>query len=73
MKRYSNITPEGSRDFLFEECDDRKNVEATLSALYKENAYRKVITPAIEFFDVFTSGNAGGLSLVFGCLLLYCT
>lgn len=59
MKRYSNITPEGSRDFLFEECDDRKNVEATLSALYKENAYRKVITPAIEFFDVFTSGNAG--------------
>ena len=59
MKRYSNITPEGSRDFLFEECDDRKNVEATLSALYKENAYRKGITPAIEFFDGFTSGNAG--------------
>ncbi|MDE6659176.1 MAG: ATP phosphoribosyltransferase regulatory subunit [Eubacterium sp.] len=58
MKRYSNITPEGSRDFLFDECDDRKNVETTLSALYKENAYRKVITPAIEFFDVFTNGNA---------------
>ena len=38
MKRYSNITPEGSRDFLFEECDDRKNVEATLSAVYKEKA-----------------------------------
>lgn len=59
MKRYSNITPEGSRDFLFEESDDRKSVEATLSALYKENSYRKVITPAIEFFDVFNSGNAG--------------
>ena len=59
MKRYSNITPEGSRDFLFEECDDRKNVEATLSALYKEKAYRKVITPAIEFFDVFNCSNAG--------------
>lgn len=59
MKRYSNITPEGSRDFLFEECDDRKNVETTLSALYKENSYRKVITPAIEFFDVFTNSNAG--------------
>ena len=59
MKRYSNITPEGSRDFLFEECDGRKAVESTLSALYKENSYRKVITPAIEFFDVFSSGNAG--------------
>ena len=59
MKRYSNITPEGSRDFLFEESDDRKDVEATLSALYKENSYRKVITPAIEFFDVFNNGNTG--------------
>ncbi len=59
MKRYSNITPDGSRDFLFEECDDRKLVEATLSALYKENSYRKVITPAIEFFDVFNCGNTG--------------
>ncbi len=59
MKRYANITPDGSRDFLFAECDDRKLVEATLSALYKENSYREVITPAIEFFDVFNCGNTG--------------
>lgn len=59
MKRYAKVTPEGSRDFLFEECDDRKAVEATLSALYKEKSYRKVITPAIEYFDVFESDNIG--------------
>ncbi len=59
MKRYANITPEGSRDFLFEESDDRKSVESTLSALYKEKNYRKVITPAIEYFDVFSNGNTG--------------
>lgn len=59
MKRYAKLTPEGSRDFLFEECDDRKAVETNLSALYKERAYRKVITPAIEFFDVFNSDNTG--------------
>lgn len=59
MKRYSRITPEGSRDFLFEECDDRRNLERTLTSLFKENSYRKVITPSIEFMDVFTTSNAG--------------
>lgn len=59
MKRYSKITPEGSRDFLFEECDDRRIVEHTLADLFKDRGYRKVITPAIEFIDVFKSDNTG--------------
>lgn len=59
MKRYSKITPQGSRDYLFEECDDRRKVEHELSVLFKENNYRKVITPAIEYFDVFKSDNVG--------------
>lgn len=59
MKRYSKITPQGSRDYLFEECDDRRTVEHKLSVLFKENNYRKVITPAIEYFDVFKSDNVG--------------
>ncbi len=59
MKRYSKITPEGSRDFLFEECDERRRVERILTQLFKENDYRKVMTPAIEFFDVFDSDNTG--------------
>lgn len=37
MKKYAKLTPQGSRDFLFEECDDRKKAESVLSALYKEN------------------------------------
>lgn len=59
MKRYSKLTPQGSRDLLFEECDDRRRVEGVLSALFKENNYRKVMTPTIEFFDVFESDNLG--------------
>lgn len=59
MKRYSRLTPQGSRDLLFEECDDRRKVEACLSQLFKEKSYRKVMTPTIEFFDVFDSGNLG--------------
>ena len=59
MKRYSRLTPEGSRDFLFEECDDIRFVEHSLSDLFKEKGYRKVMTPAIEFFDVFKTDNTG--------------
>lgn len=59
MKRFSKETPEGSRDFLFEECDDRSRVEKILSDLYKENSYRKVITPTIEYKDVFESDILG--------------
>ncbi|MBQ9530808.1 MAG: ATP phosphoribosyltransferase regulatory subunit [Eubacterium sp.] len=53
MKRLSRLTPEGSRDYLFEECDDIRNIEKILAVLFKENSYKKVITPSIEFFDVF--------------------
>ncbi len=59
IMRYQKITPEGSRDFLFEECDDRRVVEHTLADLFKQGGYRKVLTPAIEFFDVFKSDNTG--------------
>ncbi|MBR3150217.1 MAG: ATP phosphoribosyltransferase regulatory subunit [Eubacterium sp.] len=59
MKKYSKITPEGSRDYLFEECDDRRKVERILADLFKENDYRKVLTPSIEFFDVFESDKTG--------------
>ena len=53
MKNYAKVTPQGSRDLLFEECDDRKKIETTLSDLFKKKKYRKVITPAIEYIDVF--------------------
>ena len=59
MKRYSKLTPQGSRDLLFEECDDRRKVESTLSNLFKEKSYRKVMTPTIEYFDVFQCDNLG--------------
>lgn len=59
MKRYSKLIPQGTRDLLFEECDDRRNVEAILSALFKEYKYRKVMTPTVEFYDVFAENDLG--------------
>lgn len=59
MNRYANRTPEGTRDFLFEECDARRTIETALSALFKSRGYKKVITPTLEFFDVFNRDSSG--------------
>lgn len=53
MKRYDLITPEGTRDLLFDECVARKNEEEKLRALFTAHGYSEVITPALEFYDVF--------------------
>lgn len=51
------ITPEGCKDLLFEECEVRGFVESTLLEMYKKRAFKQVITPTIEFLDVFNIQN----------------
>ena len=53
MKSYDLITPEGTRDLLFDECVARKNEEEKLRAMFTAHGYSEVITPALEFYDVF--------------------
>ncbi|MCR4616066.1 MAG: ATP phosphoribosyltransferase regulatory subunit [Clostridiales bacterium] len=59
MKNYSKLTPEGTRDLLFEECEARRKVDGALSTLFKSRGFRKIITPTLEFFDVFNRESAG--------------
>lgn len=59
IRRYERATPEGTRDLLFEECAARREVESTLSGLFKARGYNRVITPTLEFFDVFDRESAG--------------
>lgn len=47
------ITPEGTRDLLFDESVARRTVEDKLQKLFKDYGYSEVITPGIEFYDVF--------------------
>lgn len=54
MKRYDLITPEGTRDLLFEECLARRSVEKDLKELFTSFAYSEVVTPGIEFYDAFS-------------------
>ena len=43
MKRYDLITPEGTRDLLFEGCLARRMVEDRLSKLFEGFGYSEVV------------------------------
>ena len=53
MRYYDKITPDGTKDLLFGECEQRSQVTKTLKDLFTAQWYRRVMTPALEFYDVF--------------------
>lgn len=59
MKNYSKITPEGTKDYLSLESGAVRCAEKRLSGLFKSKGYQKVMTPTLEFFDVFNRESSG--------------
>ena len=59
MKNYSKITPEGTKDYLAFESRAIRCAEKRLSSVFKSKGYEKVMTPTIEFFDVFNRESSG--------------
>ncbi|MDF3002518.1 MAG: hisZ [Bacillota bacterium] len=57
MKKYDRITPEGTRDLLFRECEAQRKITETLRSTFEGKGYHEVITPGIEFYDVFSSNS----------------
>lgn len=53
MKNYDLITPEGTKDLLFGECIIRRNIETSLHQIFRSRGYSEMITPGLEFYDVF--------------------
>lgn len=53
MKKYDLITPEGTKDLLFDECMIRQSVQNKIHSIFKSRGYSELVTPAIEFYDVF--------------------
>jgi len=62
MRAFSKITPEGTKDYLFEECRAREFVRQTLSAVFESYGYAPIATPHMEFFDVFRGQSSEWLS-----------
>lgn len=53
MKRYDLLTPEGTRDLLFDECIAKRMIEERLRKIFSGYGYSEVVTPGLEFYDVF--------------------
>lgn len=59
MKRLYQVTPEGTKDYLFHDCAARRQVTQTLSTLFSLRGYQEVMTPTLEYYDMFSSGASG--------------
>lgn len=57
MKKYDRITPEGTRDLLFQECAAQRKIIETLRETFEGRGYHEVITPGLEFYDVYSSNS----------------
>ncbi len=53
LRRNDLLTPEGTRDLLFEECAAKRTVTERVTRLFESYGYSEVITPGLEFYDVF--------------------
>lgn len=51
--KYDRITPEGTRDLIFEECEAREQIRSQLYRLFQSRGYGEAATPGIEFYDLF--------------------
>ena len=59
QKKYLKITPEGTKDFLFAECSAMEEVCGKIENVFTGRGFKRVITPFLEFYDVFTVPNSG--------------
>ena len=57
MKTYRNNIPDGMRDMVYGEIKTVKEIGESLLSLYQKRGYAEVVTPTIEYFDVFNIEN----------------
>ncbi|MGL4569900.1 MAG: ATP phosphoribosyltransferase regulatory subunit [Clostridium sp.] len=54
-----NVIPEGTRDLVFNECRRKKSIISSLENTFDKWGYDEVITPTIEYYSTFFSGEEG--------------
>ncbi len=55
MENWNKYIPEGMKDILFKESNIKLNIEDQLRKIYKYSGFSEIISPTIEFYDVFNS------------------
>lgn len=53
MKMRDTITPDGTKDLIFEEYDNYVTVSQKITDLFVRQGYKGVLTPTLEYYDVF--------------------
>jgi ATP phosphoribosyltransferase regulatory subunit len=53
LNSWKRHIPEGSRDILFEDCSNKIEIISALRKLYMSTGFLEVISPTLEFYDVF--------------------
>lgn len=57
MNKWKRYIPEGMRDILFEECYGKTVLENILRERYLAGGFVDVVSPTLEFYDVFSGEN----------------
>lgn len=53
MGKWKRNIPDGTKDLLFRDCADKTHVEDTLKQVYLNRGFLEIVTPTLEFYDVF--------------------
>ncbi|KOA19959.1 ATP phosphoribosyltransferase regulatory subunit [Clostridium homopropionicum DSM 5847] len=53
MGKWKRYIPDGMKDILFEECNEKLTIEESLRKSYKQSGFSEIISPTLEFYDVF--------------------
>lgn len=59
MGKWKRSIPDGTRDILFKDCAEKIEVQDTLKNVYINRGFSQIITPALEFYDVFDGDKVG--------------
>lgn len=59
MNNNIKITPEGTKDYLFKECTAVNYVSKKIEMVFQNHQFHQVITPCLEFYDLFAAGSGG--------------
>lgn len=57
MQGNTRNVPEGTRDITFGEAKLFRDLETSLTELYTARGFSEIMTPAIEYYDVFEAGS----------------
>lgn len=55
MGKWNKYIPEGMQDLIFEDCSIKRDIESKLRDLYIKSGFSEVISPGLEFYDVFST------------------